>query len=119
MKISLYLDEDAQDSDLIQALQLRGVSVVAAWTAGMRERNDEAHLLWATADHRTLYSFNVRDYYRLHTEFLSNGKSHAGIILAKQQRSSVGEQMRRLLKLIETNSAEDIVNKIEFLSDGE
>jgi Domain of unknown function (DUF5615) len=119
VKISLYLDEDAQDSDLIQALQLRGVSVVAAWTAGMRERNDEAHLLWATADHRTLYSFNVRDYYRLHTEFLANGKSHAGIVLAKQQRYSVGEQMRRLLKLIETKSAEEMVNQIEFLSDWE
>jgi hypothetical protein len=83
------------------------------------ERNDEAHLLWATADHRTLYSFNVRDYYRLHTEFLANGKSHAGIVLAKQQRYSVGEQMRRLLKLIETKSGEEMVNQIEFLSDWE
>jgi hypothetical protein len=118
VKISLYLDEDAQDSDLIQALQLRGVSVVAAWTTGMRERNDEAHLLWAIADHRTLYSFNVRAYYRLHGEFLANGKSHAKIVLA-QQRYSVDEQMRRLLKLIEIKSGEEMVNQIEFLSDWE
>ena len=116
MKISLYFDEDAQDSDLIQALDLRRVDVVGAWTAGMRERNDEAHLLWATAQNRTLYSFNVRDYYRLHTEFLADGRSHAGIVLAKQQRYSVGEQMRRLLRLIETKSAEEMVNQIEFLS---
>ena len=84
MKITLYFDEDAQDSDLIQALNLRGVGVIGAWAAGMRERNDEEHLLWAVAESRSLYSFNVRDYCRLHAEFLAQGKSHAGIILAKQ-----------------------------------
>ena len=41
MKITLYFDEDAQDSDLIQALALRGVDVIGAWAAGMRERKDE------------------------------------------------------------------------------
>jgi hypothetical protein len=69
-------------------------------------------------EHRTLYSFNVRVYYRLHGEFLANGKSHAKIVLA-QQRYSVGEQMRRLLKLIEIKSGEEMVNQIEFLSDWE
>lgn len=67
----------------------------------------------------TLYSFNVRDYCRLHAEFLAQRRSHAGIILAKQQHYSVGEQMRRLLKLIATKPAEEITNKIEFLSDWE
>ena len=105
MKITLYFDEDAQDSDLIQALNLRGVGVIGAWAAGMCERNDEEHLLWAVAESRSLYSFNVRDYCRLHAEFLAQGKSHAGIILAKQQHYSVGEQMRRLLKLAQVNSA--------------
>ena len=104
---------------MIQALRLRGLDVVSAWTAGMREHNDEAHLLRATAENRALYSFNVSDYYRLHTEFLAQGKSHAGIVLAKQQRYSVGEQMRRLLKLIEEKSAEEMANQLEFLSDWE
>jgi hypothetical protein len=100
VKITLYFDEDAQDSDLIQGLHLRGVDVIGAWAAGMRERKDEEHLLWAAAQKRVLYSFNARDYSHLHREFLAQGKSHSGIILAKQQRYSVGEQMRRLLKLI-------------------
>jgi hypothetical protein len=47
LKITLYFDEDAQDSDLIQALGLRGVDAIGAWTAGMRERKDEEHLLQA------------------------------------------------------------------------
>ena len=117
MRITLYFDEDAQDSDLIRALDLRGASVIGAWAAGMRERKDEEHLLWATAQKRTLYSFNVRDYCRLHAEFLVQGRSHAGIIVAKQQHYSVGEQMGRLLKLIATKPAEEMIDKIEFLSD--
>lgn len=43
MRVSLYLDEDAQDNDLIDALRLRGVDVVGAWDAGMRQRDDEDH----------------------------------------------------------------------------
>ena len=117
MKITLYFDEDAQDSDLIRALELRGVGVIGAWAAGMRERSDEQHLLLATAQNRTLYSFNVRDYGRLQKEFLAQGRSHAGMILGKQQHYSVGEQMRRLLKLIATKPAEEMTDKIEFLSD--
>jgi hypothetical protein len=116
VKISLYFDEDAQDSDLIRALALRDVDVIGAWAAGMRERKDDEHLLWAAAQKRSLYTFNVRDYYRLHTAFLDQGRSHAGIILAKQQHYSVGEQMRRLLKRIATKPAEEMTNQVEFLS---
>jgi hypothetical protein len=116
VRIALYFDEDAQDSDLIQALRLRGVDITGAWAAGMRERKDDEHLLWAATQKRAIYSFNVGDYFRLHTEFLAQGRSHAGIILAKQQYYSVGEQMRRLLKLIATKPAEEMTNQIEFLS---
>jgi hypothetical protein len=80
VKITLYFDEDVQDSDLIRALELRGVGVIGAWAAGMRERSDEEHLLLATAQNRTLYSFDVRDYGRLQKEFLAQGRSHAGMI---------------------------------------
>ena len=79
MRITLYFDEDAQDSDLIQALHLRGVGAVGAWEAGMRERKDEDQLLRAAAQRLTLYSFNVRDYCRLHAEFVSQSKPHQAL----------------------------------------
>jgi hypothetical protein len=41
---------------------------------------------------------------------------YVGIILARQQRYSVGEQMRCLLKLIATKSAEEMSNHVEYLS---
>jgi hypothetical protein len=43
------------------------------------------------------------------------GKSHAGIVLAQQQRYSIGEQMRRLLTLIAAKSAEEMKDQVEFL----
>ena len=116
MTVRLYLDEDSMDQDLVQALRARGVDVVSVLDAGTTGRTDEEHLNWATAQGRVLYSFNVGDFYYLHTSFLSQGKSHAGIVLARQQQYSVGEQMRRLLRLTAALSAEEMRDQVEFLS---
>lgn len=112
----LYVDEDAMDKDLVRALRARGVDVLTAQEASMIERRDEEHLEYATAQGRVLYSFNVVDFYRLHAAFVAQGRSHAGIILSRQQRYSVGEQMRRLLKLIAAKSTEEMKSQVEFLS---
>lgn len=104
------------DKALVLALRARGVDVLTALEVGMIEYADEEHLKYATAEGRVLYGFNVGDFYRLHTVFLEHGRSHAGIILARQQRYSVGEQMRRLLKLIATKSSEEMKDQVEFLS---
>lgn len=103
-------------SALVRALRARGVDVLTALDSGMIERSDEEHLEYATKEGRVLYSFNVGDFYRLHQEYPAEGKSHAGIILARQQRYTAGEQMRRLLKLIAAKSAEKMKNQVEFLS---
>lgn len=97
MQIRLYFDEDAMDGDLVRALRLRSVSVLTAHDMSLINRPDEEHLTSAAANGLALYSFNVRDYMALHSAYLAEEKQHAGIILAQQQRYSVGEQMRRLL----------------------
>ena len=114
--IQLYLDEDAESKKLLQALRSRGVDVTSAAEMEMLSCSDEAHLSLAWEHQRSLYSFNARDFYRLHTVWLKQGNSHAGIILG-QQSSSIGEQMRRLLRLIAAKSAEEMQNQVEFLSD--
>jgi uncharacterized protein DUF5615 len=106
MKIQLCLDEDTWDADLIQALRIRGVDLVTALEQGMIRRDDADHLELATSQGRVLYSFNVGDYQQLHTEYLTDGKRHSGIILAQQQRYNLGEQMR--LKIIAGLSAEEM-----------
>ena len=113
--IRLYIDEDSMGRALLRALRARGVDVITALEERMIEREDTEHLGYATAQGRVLYTCNVADYYRLHTDLLAQGKSHTGIFLAPQQRYSIGEVMRRLLKLINTKSAAEMNNSVEFL----
>jgi hypothetical protein len=115
VSIRLYIDEDSMSRALARALRARNVDVTTALEENMIERSDSAHLDYATAQGRVLYSFNAGDFYRLHTAYLTSGKPHAGIIVSPQQKYSIGEQMRRLLRLAATRSAEQMRNSIEFL----
>jgi hypothetical protein len=110
--IRLYFDEDTMDKALVSALRARGLDLRTAHEASMIERSDEDHLAFAAGEGRVLYSFNVSDYCRLHAQ----ARSHSGIILAQQQLYSVGEQMRRLLRLSNRLSVEEMRNRVEFLS---
>jgi hypothetical protein len=82
----------------------------------MIEREDAEHLDYATEQGRVLCTFNVGDFYRLHSEYVAQGKPHAGIIFMRQQPLSVGEQRRRLLNLMASRSADELKNWVEFLS---
>jgi Domain of unknown function (DUF5615) len=113
--IPLYLDEDSMDKDLVNALRARGVDVITAADAEMLGCSDSDHLDYATRKGRVLYTFNRGDFYRLHTLYLTEGRSHAGIILAPQQRYSIGEQMRKLLEFASSKSSEQMQNQAEFL----
>ena len=105
-RIRLYLDEDAGQGGLVAALRLRWVDVTRAQDSGLAGAADVAQLEWCRHQGRVLYTFNVGDFYQLHTYFLRAAKTHAGIIIAPQQTYSLGEQMRRLLRLISTLPAE-------------
>lgn len=115
MSFCLYIDEDSMSRALARALRARNVDVTTALEQDMIEQPDSAHLDYATAQGRVLFSYNVGDFCRLHSDYLAQGKSHAGIIVSPQQRFSVGEQMRRLLRLAASKSAEQMCNNIEFL----
>ena len=117
MRIRLYLDEDSSDTDLLKALRLRGADVLSALEAGMLNESDEAQLTWAAEHERVMFSSNRSDFYRIHSEWMHDGKTHSGIVLMLQQTYSIGEQMRRLLRLTNTLSAKDMQNRVEFLSD--
>jgi len=114
--IRLYIDEDAMDQDLVRALRVRGMDVITALDANMTERSDEEHLEYATAQGLVLYTFNIKDFYRLHTIYITEGKSHQGIILARQQHYSIGEQMQRILRISAERTSAAMRNRIEFLS---
>ncbi len=114
--IRLYLDEDTMRISLVFALRARNVDVQTATEAGMINREDHDHLTVASDAGRALYTFNVADYCVLHRFWTSQGREHAGIIVAPQQRYGTGEELRRLMRLIGSLSGADMRNHIEFLS---
>ncbi len=104
------------DGDLIAALRFRGVELLTALDVGLIGRSDEDQLAFAAERGCILYTFNVSDFYRLHTQWAAANRAHAGMILAPQQRFSVGEQLRRILRLRASMNSASMRNQAEFLS---
>jgi len=115
-QIRLYFDADSMQRAVLAGLRARGVDAATAMEVGMVDRSDEEQLEFARTQGRVLFTFNASDFCRIHAELLSRRKAHAGIIVAPQQRYSVGERIRRLLRLIAGKTAEDMRNQLEFLS---
>lgn len=116
MQICLYLDEDAMAHSLVREFRARGIDVVTAGSEGKLGETDEIQLEFATTQNRVIYTYNIADYARLHAEYLLAGRNHTGIILVHQSRLTLGEQIRRTLKLIAALSTEDMQNRSEYLS---
>lgn len=76
---------------------------------------DLEQLLLAATLGRVLYSRNIRDFRRLHVELSTTGTVHAGLILAVAG-FSVGERLRRVVRIFDRLSAEEIANTEQFLS---
>lgn len=100
----LYIDEDASNAGLLVGLRRAGIDVLSASEADNLRLSDEEQLAFATSVERTIDSFNVRDYVRLHTQWIHEGRAHAGIVLAAQGRMSIGEQVQALGRLSEPMS---------------
>jgi hypothetical protein len=115
-RIRLYLDEDAMENALAIALRARRMDVLTAAECGMANRSDEEHLDYASRKGLVLYSYNMRHYSSIHSQWLGSGRQHSGIILSPQQRYSVGEQQRRLLRILSNLSATEMLSRIEYLS---
>ena len=104
------------DTDLVRGLRSRGIDVLTATDAGMIRRKDEDHLVFATAQSRVLYSFNISDFHKIHRDWSESGRVHPGIVLTQQRKYSVGEQIRRLVHLIGSVTGEAMRSREEFLS---
>jgi hypothetical protein len=114
--LKFYFDEDSADRALIDSLRARGLEVSASMESGLFGADDEAQLSWCAQNGFVLVSHNVSDFYRLHSEFLTQGKLHQGIILMRQQSLGIGEKLRRLVRISHTRSSEEMRNRVEFLS---
>ena len=114
--LKFYFDEDAMETGLVFALRRERIDVVTPSEVGLMSATDEAHLTFAFENDRVLYSFNAADFCRIHLEWSATSRPYAGIIISCQQRYSVGEQMRRILRIGAQRNAARMRNCLEFLS---
>lgn len=116
MRIKLYLDEDSQRTSLALSLRQHGVDVLTTSEADQISKPDLYQLVFATSIGRTIYTYNVGDFAALHHEYQTQEIKHSGMIIGEQGRFGIGEEMRRLLRIIEAKSATEMENELEFLS---
>jgi len=114
-RIRWYFDEDTLTRGVIQGLRARGLDVLTPPEVDMMEASDSAQLEFSTSRRRVFYTFNARDFCRIHGEYLDSGRSHAGIVVVPRQRYTIGQQVRGLLELTSTRSAEDMIDDLLFL----
>jgi hypothetical protein len=116
MQIRLYLDEDAMARSLVREFRARGIDITTALGEQTLGNDDFKQLEFSKSENRVFYTYNIADYARLHVQYIAEGKSHGGMILVHQSRFTVGEQIKRTLKLITTLSREKMQNRAEYLS---
>jgi hypothetical protein len=112
-RIRLYLDENIQVA-LADALRARGVDVLTTFKAGNVGLSDLHQLQFAIESKRTLFTYNKRDFAKLHYARLAENREHSGIILSDQ--FPVGIILRRFMKLYFALSSEAMKNRLEYLS---
>lgn len=113
--VSLYTDEDVT-SDLAPALRRRGYHAQSTVEVGNSAFSDEAQLAYATESGMAILTYNIQDFVPLaQTWFLSN-REHSGIILSEQfNHNQFGELLRRVLRLLNRWTADELRNQILFL----
>ena len=87
--IRLYLDEDTINRALLGGLRARNVDVLTAQEASRIGMSDEAQLAFATAEQRTIFTFNTRDFVQLHGEWVEKAQEHSGIVISDQLQVGV------------------------------
>lgn len=115
-RILFYLDEDASSLALLKALRNAGLNAITPADTGRLGYSDEEQLAWARDEGRVIYSFNIKDFCRLHRDWLLSDRNHAGIVLIAQKRYSIGQQIQGLLTLVSEQSAKTMINQLIFLS---
>jgi predicted nuclease of predicted toxin-antitoxin system len=117
LSLLIYLDHNV-DPLLARDARNAGYDAVAAVEVGNAALEDVDQLAWATSQGRCILTHDYDDYPVLAASWFRAGRDHAGIILCRQPPDiSYGEMLRRLLRLLDTVTADEMVNRLEWLDE--
>ena len=110
----LHLDADASIKALHKALTDHGFDVTRTPTDWMpTDASDKAQLLGATAQGRSIFTFNIRDLVIL----AQKHPHHQGIILAAQRSWNLSGLIKALTRLLENTQDSEWAGKVRWLNE--
>jgi hypothetical protein len=80
----IYLDDSADDDDLVAYLSRAGHTVYTPRSEGTRGALDPRHLEYAATHGYALITKNPDDFRKLHNDWQAQGRTHSGIWLIYQ-----------------------------------
>ena len=108
----LLLDEHIW-AYLAKILREQGFDVTHVNEVNLDATPDEEILQFAASEHRAVVTFNVRDFVPLAVQYYEDGKEHYGVVVSKE--ISHGELKRRVTKLLESVTPEELINAVRYL----
>jgi hypothetical protein len=112
--IALYTDADV-NQELALQLRQQGFDAVSARDLGHYRLTDEAQLDYAISQQRTILTFNIKHFVPLFERYWSQGTDHYGIIVSEQL--PLGELLRRMLRLLDTVTTQEMQNNFKNLGE--
>jgi predicted nuclease of predicted toxin-antitoxin system len=109
MPVRFHLDENI-DPDLGLGLRARGIEVTISRELSMLGTTDAEQLAFINSTRSVLVTHDA-DFLRI----AATGAAHPGIVFSVAKSHSLGEQIRRIVTLWRTRSAEDFVNQVVYL----
>lgn len=114
MPPKLHLNEHLSPR-LADQLRTYGFDVTSTLEINMIEVDDDEQLAYAASSQRAIVTFNHKDFAVRHDRYMDTGKEHWGIILSTEE--SIDVMRRRLLKLLNAVTAEELKNQIRWLNE--
>jgi predicted nuclease of predicted toxin-antitoxin system len=113
--VRLYLDRHIMNR-LAVDLRGRGYDVVRTEEVGKDTATDEEQLAFATAENRSILTFNIRDFAPLHEAWQAAERPQTGIIVSQQLGSrEYGLLLQRMLRLLNHFTREEMIGNFVHL----
>ena len=114
--INLYLDEDV-DVLIADLLRAYGYSVTTTAADGRLGTSDAEQLEYAAAQGMAILTDNRVDFEGLFQDYLTTGRSHAGILVAVRRLPH--DILRRLLLVLNQVTADEMANQVRYIQSSE
>jgi hypothetical protein len=111
----LHLNENLSQHLAAELRTRYGCDVTSSQELQMVSDPDAVQLIYAASQQRAILTFNVKDFVPLHELYIAEGREHWGIILSNQQ--PIGVLVRRLVRLLNAMSAEELRNQVIWLNE--